>query len=172
MPRLIAVVADFRNCLFLSALILSPPLSVAATPSASPTTIPPATQIVDSHLDVWTVSGGKVYENGQLTPSGGVILLLYSKGIVYQENIHHNWWLWRNGVWVATPDPLVTPSAHPTTNPSSNLVVDSHLDVWTVSDGQVYKNDQLTPYLGVILLLYSKRIFYHENIHHNWWLWR
>jgi len=117
------------------------------------------------------VSGGKVYENGQLTPSG-CHSLLYAKGIVYQENIHHNWWLWRNGVWVATPAPLVTPSASPTTIPSSTLIVDSHLDVWTVSGGQVYKNGQLTPSGGVILLLYSKGIVYQENIHHNWWLWR
>ena len=42
---------------FLSALALTllAQLTVAATPSASGTTIPPATQIVDSELDVWTV---------------------------------------------------------------------------------------------------------------------
>jgi alcohol dehydrogenase (cytochrome c) len=102
-----------RNCFyrfFLVALMLSPHLSVAVTTSPSPTSIAPATQIVDSHLNVWTVSGGQVYENGQLTPSAGVILLLYAAGIVYQENIHHEWWLWSNGVWVATSAPLVTPS--------------------------------------------------------------
>ncbi|MGD0505131.1 MAG: PQQ-binding-like beta-propeller repeat protein [Steroidobacteraceae bacterium] len=110
MPKLIAVVADLRKGLFLVALMLSPHLAVALTPSVSPTTIPSATQIVDSHLDVWTVSGGQVYENGQLTPSSGVMLLLYATEIVYQENIHRDWWLWRNGVWVATPAPLVTPS--------------------------------------------------------------
>ena len=97
-----------RVCL--AALMLSPHLAAAVTPSASPTTIPSATQIVDSHLDVWTVSGGQVYENGQLTPSGGVILLLYAAGIVYQENSQHDWWLWSNGLWKATSAPLVTPS--------------------------------------------------------------
>ncbi|HXJ42171.1 MAG TPA: PQQ-binding-like beta-propeller repeat protein [Bryobacteraceae bacterium] len=171
MARLIAVVAHLRNGLFLAALMLSPHLAVAVTPSASPTTIPPATQIVDSHLDVWTVSGGKVYQNGQLTPSGGVILLVYAAGIVYQENLHHNWWLWRNGVWVATPAPP-TPSTSPTTIPSATQIVDSHLDVWTVAGGKVYQNGQFTPSGGVILLLYAKGIVYQENLHHNWWLWR
>ena len=100
---------------FLSALALtlSAQLTVAATPSASGTTIPPATEIVDSHLDVWTVSGGQVYENGQLTPSAGSSLL-YDSGVVYQENIHRDWWLWRNGVWVATSTPLVLPSTRGT----------------------------------------------------------
>lgn len=127
MHRLVAVVANLRaevflrlqkellmhnflNGLFLVALMLSPHLAFAGTPSAGGTTIPPATQIVDSQLDVWTVSGGHVYENGQLTPSSGVILLLYAKGIVYQENIHNDWWLWSNGAWVATSAPLATPS--------------------------------------------------------------
>ena len=163
--------ADLRKGLFLAALMVSPHWAVAATPSASPTTIPPAVQIVDSHLDVWTLSGGQVYENGQLTPSGGVILVLYAAGIVYQENIHHNWWLWRNGAWVATSAPP-TPSTSPTTIPSATQIVDSHLDVWTVSGGKVYENGQLTPSGGVILLLYAKGIVYQENVHHNWWLWR
>jgi PQQ-dependent dehydrogenase (methanol/ethanol family) len=156
---------------FLVALMLSPHLSVAVTPSPSPTSIPPATQIVDSHLNVWTVSGGQVYENGRLTPSSGVILLLYAAGIVYQENSHNNWWLWRNGGWVATPAPAVTPSPSPTTIPSATQIVDSQLDVWTVSGGQVYENGQLTPSSGVILLLYAAGIVYQENSHNNWWLW-
>jgi alcohol dehydrogenase (cytochrome c) len=172
MAKSIAVVANLRNGLFLVALMLSPHMAVAVTPSPSPTTIPPATQIVDSHLDVWTVSGGQVYENGHLTPSSGVILLLYATGIVYQENLHHGWWLWRNGAWVATPAPPLTPSASPTSIPSATQIVDSNLDVWTVSGGQVYENGQLTPSSGVILLLYAAGIVYQENIHHGWWLWR
>ena len=101
-------------------LMLSPHLAAAVTPSVSPTTIPSATQIVDSQLNVWTVSGGQVYENGQLTPSSGVILLLYAAGIVYQENIHRDWWLWRNGVWVATSVPLVAPSTQAPTQAELN----------------------------------------------------
>src|SRR5258706_5590436 len=124
------------------------------TPSTSPTTIPSATQIVDSHLDVWTVSGGQVYENGQLTPSRGVILLLYAAGIVYQENIHHNWWLWRNGVWVATPAPLVTPTTHAPIQSALELA-DGHVADWTMSNDQYLDNRYSTPSHVVILLLYS-----------------
>jgi alcohol dehydrogenase (cytochrome c) len=95
---------------FLVVLMLASHSALAATPSPSGTTIAPATQIIDSELNVWTVSGGLVYENGQLTHSSGVILLLYAKGIVYQENTHNDWWLWSNGAWVATAAPMATPS--------------------------------------------------------------
>jgi len=120
MPKLLACVTDLRNSLLLAALVLSPHLAAALAASTSPTTIPSATQIVDSHLNVWTVSGGKVYENGQLTPSSGVILLLYAAGIVYQENIHNDWWLWSNGVWAATSVPLVAPSTQTPTQSELN----------------------------------------------------
>jgi YVTN family beta-propeller protein len=138
--------------------------------SPSGTTIPTATQIIDSELHVWTLSGGQAYEKGQLTPSSGVILLLYAKGIVYQENIHHNWWLWRNGAWVATSAPHL-PSASGTTIPTATQIVDNELNVWTVSGGQAYENHALTPSSGVTLLLFYGGNVYQENVHHNWWQW-
>jgi alcohol dehydrogenase (cytochrome c) len=111
----------FRYGIFLAALIFQFRPAVAATPSVSPTTIPSATQIIDSHLDVWTLSGGKAYENGQLTPSSGVILLLYAAGVVYQENLNHAWWRWNDGVWESTAAPLVTPSTQVPTQSELNL---------------------------------------------------
>lgn len=71
-------------------------------PSASGTTIPVATQIVDGQDKLWALSGGQAYENSAPTPSSGVILLLYDGGSVYQENVHHNWWRWSGSAWVAT----------------------------------------------------------------------
>lgn len=28
-----------------------------------------------------------------------MIMMLYAKGVVYQENFHHDWWKWE-GKWV------------------------------------------------------------------------
>ena len=92
--------------LYLVALIFSPQWAAAAgnTPSPSGTTIPTATRIVDSALNVWTLSDGEAYENGQLTPTSEVILLLCYGGIVYQENVHHDWWVWvwTDAAWAAS----------------------------------------------------------------------
>jgi hypothetical protein len=68
--------------------------------STNETTIPMATQIVDSEYDIWTMVNGQAVENGVATPSSAVIMLLYAGGVVYQENYHHSWWKWVGGKWV------------------------------------------------------------------------
>ncbi len=152
-------------------------VSAAESPSLSGTTIPSAAQIVDAGLpyNIWTLKGGQVYENGQLTPSSGVILLLSYGGIIYQENIHHDWWLWEpyfgTPAWQATTDPrVISPSG--TTVPVATQIIDSHQSVWTLSGGRAYLAGQPTASSGVILLLYSNGVVYQENIHHDWWEWR
>jgi hypothetical protein len=75
--------------------------------------IPSSTQIVDSSLNVWTLSGGVVYENGQAAGfSWNVVLLLYDAGTVYQENKDCLWWHWNGSTWLSNsnPDPTITPS--------------------------------------------------------------
>ena len=160
---------------------LTPRGPAAGTPSLSGTTIPSASQIVDLNLNVWKLSGGVAYRNDKPTPSSGVILLLCYGGIVYQENTHHDWWLWvtntdpRTGIststWAASMDPRVI-SASGTTIPVATQIIDSELDLWTLSGGKAYKHGQLTPSSGVILLLYAKGLVYQENSHHDWWFWR
>jgi DNA-binding beta-propeller fold protein YncE len=166
---------NFCNGLCLLALILfSSHLAAAAnSPSLSGTTIPSATQIVDSSLNTWTLSGGEAYENGKVTPSSGVILLLCYGGSVFQENIHHIWWVWdlNTSTWAASSDPRIT-SPGGTTIPTATQIIDSALNVWTMSGGQAYEKGKLTPSSGVILLLYAKGYVYQENIHHDWWVWR
>ena len=142
------------------------------SPSLSGTTIPSSTQIVDMNLNIWSLSSGVAYENGQPTPSSGVILLLCYGGVVYQENSHHLWWLWdiNTNTWAASTDPrMISPAG--TTIPVATQIVDSGLNMWTLSGGQAYQHGQLTPSSGVILLLYAKGLVYQENSHHNWWYW-
>lgn len=160
--------------LYFAALMLSPHYAAAAaTPSASGTTIPSATQIIDNQLNVWTLSGGKADENGKPTPSSEVILLLCYGGTVYQENIHHDWWVWAwtTEAWAVSSDPRIV-SASSTTIPDATQIVDSEHEVWTLSGGKAIENGHITPSSEVILLLYAKSVVYQENIHHDWWLWR
>jgi hypothetical protein len=79
-----------------------PTSPTGATQSASGTTIPSATQIVDASSNVWTVVGGVVEENG--SPAGfsqNVITLLYLNGIVIQENSSQQWYSWTGSGWNA-----------------------------------------------------------------------
>jgi hypothetical protein len=68
--------------------------------------IPSATKIIDSALNVWTVSGGVVMENGKSAGfSANVSLLLYHGGTVYQQNSSCLWWSWNGSTWVSTSNP-------------------------------------------------------------------
>ena len=69
------------------------------TPSSSGTTITPGSgTITDGSCNSWTVtSGGLIAKNGVTNASysgGGVILMLYYNGSVYQENSGHSWYQW------------------------------------------------------------------------------
>jgi hypothetical protein len=75
--------------------------------SPNGTTIPSATQIVDGSDNVWTLSGGVVYEKGALAGySKNVTLLLYDNNIIYQENASGGWWSWNGTTWVASSVPV------------------------------------------------------------------
>src|SRR5580692_1546271 len=126
---------NFSNGLLAVALMFSSHLAAASSaPSLNGTVIPSATRIVDRGFNVWTVSDGQVYENGKVTPSSEVILLLYYSFYVFQENIHHDWWVWDSTtlVWVASSDPRIT-SPSGTTVPSATQLIDSARNVWTLS---------------------------------------
>ena len=95
--------------LFFAAIVASCLASVAiAAASPNGTTIPPATQIIDSSGNIWTVSGG-IYENGVLTVhSNGVALLLYDNNTLYYKTTAGAWWSWIGKRWVTsgTPPPV------------------------------------------------------------------
>lgn len=85
-------------------------LAPTVNPSPSGTTIPSATQIVDSVGNVWTVTGGII----SYVPAGGgapvqtvssnVILLLYYNNLIYQENNSAQWFEFVSGT-AYTPVP-------------------------------------------------------------------
>lgn len=85
--------------------------------SVSGTTIPSATQIVDSGRNIWTVSGGVIYENGALAGySKAVTLLVYENDIIYQENSAGGWWSWDGSTWLASSHPPAVAGVCGTTN--------------------------------------------------------
>jgi Putative Ig domain len=151
-------------------------LKAAAVPSTAHvngTSIPSATQIIDSSGNVWTVSGGVIYENGALAGySNAVKLLLYVNNTVYQENSAGGWWSWNGSTWASSSDPRHVPSPTGTTVPAATQIIDSSGNVWAVSGGVVYENGALAGYSAeVTLLLYDNNVIYQENAAGGWWSW-
>jgi hypothetical protein len=69
-------------------------------PSANGTTIPSATQLSDASRNIWTVSGGVIYQNAaEEVGTQNVTLLLYYNSAIYQQNNAGGWWKYENGGW-------------------------------------------------------------------------
>lgn len=91
--------------------------------SASGSTIPSATQLVDSAGHTWTVVGGVIYLDGVADDTTQqVILLLYYGGVIYQENSHCLWWSWTASAWKQSSQPAVAgiPACGTTSGKSSS----------------------------------------------------
>jgi Fibronectin type III domain len=148
--------------------------AVPGTASPNGTTIPSATQITDSSGNVWTVSGGVIFENGALAGySKSVTLLLYDNNIIYQENSAGGWWSWKGSTWVSSSDPRNSSSPNGTAIPSVTQITDGSGNVWTVSGGVIFENGTLAGYSnGVTRLLYDNNIIYQENSAGGWWSWK
>ncbi len=91
--------------------------------SPNNTRVPPATQIVDSTLAVWTrTSNGAILRNSAGT--GGIgSQILYCNRIVYVLGTDSQWWRWISG-WIPVggtdpcgPAPTPTPTPTPTNKP-------------------------------------------------------
>jgi hypothetical protein len=83
-------------------------------------------QIKDSSSNLWTVSGGEVYENAGLAGySANVIELTYYNNVIYQENGSGNWYSWTGTTWtgpVANPTPGIGAAVSSVTSPSSGTI--------------------------------------------------
>jgi hypothetical protein len=86
---------------------------------------------VDAQLNVWTVSGGVISENGVVsTNTANVTLLLYYNGVIYQQATGGGWWSWTGTAWIVdSGDPRVapTPTPPPAPAPSGTTVLS---DMW------------------------------------------
>jgi len=89
----------------------------ALAESADGTTIPDATQIVDSDGTTWTVSDGYSYENGVADGGANIVELLYLDHTIYANTDGYGWWVHTDGYWSWTPDPLPSGSDGPGNGP-------------------------------------------------------
>ncbi|HKY29210.1 MAG TPA: endonuclease/exonuclease/phosphatase family protein [Pyrinomonadaceae bacterium] len=145
------------------------------TESTNNTRLPPATQIVDSALAVWTISNGAILRNGGGTGGLGS-QILYCNRVVYVFGTDSQWYKWTGG-WVAVGavDPCsgttsLTESTNNTRLPPATQIVDSALAVWTISNGAILRNGAGTSGTGS-QILYCNRTVYVFGSDWNWWRW-
>ncbi|WP_245257555.1 hypothetical protein [Methylocapsa acidiphila] len=150
--------------------------SACLAASQAGTSIPSATQIIDSNGGVWTVgSNGICYVNGaQAQTCNSVTTLLYFQTTIYAGTKNGTWWRWNGSAWNQAPgDPRSTPSASGTTIPSATQFTDSGGNVWTVgSNGFCYINGvQAQTCNSVTTLLYYQNKIYANTTAYGWWIW-
>ena len=113
----------------------SPSPTPSPTPTGTPLTVspdgarlPPATQIIDAGLNVWTLNGTTMLKN-DIDSGGRGSLILWYGGNIYAIGVDGNWWMYTGGTsWVrvagdpsepvATPTPTPSPSPSPTPTPT------------------------------------------------------
>ena len=156
-------------------VILPAPTPPSGGESPNNTRVPPGTQIVDSNGAVWTLSNGTILRNGAGTGGAGS-QILYCNRIVYAFGTDSQWYRWSNG-WIAigATDPCggSTPSGESPNNtrvPPSTQIVDSNLDVWTLSNGVILRNGAGTGGAGS-QILYCNRIVYAFGTDSQWYRW-
>jgi hypothetical protein len=117
--------------------------STALTTSADGTTVPGASQIVDSQGAVWTLgSGGKILRNGVHAAWGYGSQILWSGGVIYVQGTDSRWWRWTGSSWASVSAPLASgTSADGTRVPTASQIIDSQGATWTIgSGGKILRN--------------------------------
>ncbi len=139
--------------------------------------------IVDAGGNRWTFQNGKIVVNGVTDlNTGGVILLAYENGLVWQMNSDRTWWsksspndpwLPSSGTSVSPLSGVASPDNTVLIGPTSagGWITDADDDHWSItSGGQVAINgvtDQSTT--NVVALAYEKGLIWQENIGGLWW---
>jgi beta-glucanase (GH16 family) len=172
----------------------------ATTPSANDAVVlaGSADAITDASGNSWTITAnGQVAVNGVTdTITGSVIELAFVNGEIWQENSSDLWWGKTNptGQWsvgtatsplaVTTnpnPTPAPTPAPASTASPSdtvvlagsTNAIVDSSGDQWTISaSNTVLENGQAAGFTAnVAEIAYVNNTLWHENTAGSWYSW-
>jgi hypothetical protein len=138
--------------------------------SPNGTTIPNATQIVNTKGNVFTLAGGSVYMNGKALASSHITVLLYYNSKIYAGDSSGNWWQWTGSTWRQTTGNPQSPSATGTSIPNAAEIVDGNRTVWTVgSNGNSFENGVADGGSNITLLLYYNTIIYAETTDATWW---
>ena len=148
---------------------------------ASPdgTTVPPASQIIDSSGAVWTIGATQtILRNGAHAAGGFGSKILWSSGTVYVFGTDSNWWQWTASGWVNVGP--VQPgggggggtSADGTTVPPASQIIDSSSAVWTIGANQsILRNGAQAAGGFGSKILWSSGTIYVLGTDSNWWQW-
>jgi hypothetical protein len=160
----------FRNFLCTFLLCMS---SVCFAASANLTTIPTASQIIDSNGGIWTVNNGLCYLNGvQASDCSYVQTLLWDNGNVYAYNVYGQWYIWNGDGWGLFAQDPRTASASGATVPPATQLIDSNGGVWTVGNALCYLNGvQADGCSNVQTLLWYSGQMYVNNFFGQWYIW-
>lgn len=143
--------------------------------SLNGTKCPPSPRIEDADGGIWTrTSTGRVRVNNVNTNfPGSASLIEYWNHDIYGKDTAGQWWYNPQAAgWQQTSDPNLTTSPNDTTIPSATQIVDTALNVWTVSGGVVYKNGATAGFTDqVTLLLWHGGNIYQRNVSNLWWEW-
>jgi cation transporter-like permease len=146
--------------------------------SASPdgTTIPNATQIVDTVGAVWTLgANGAILRNGVQAAGGWGSKILWTSNTIYVLGSDTNWWQWTGSGWinVGTTVPGGS-SASPdgTTVPTATQIVDTVGAVWTLgANGAILRNGVQAGGGWGSKILWKSATIYVFGTDGNWWRW-
>ena len=146
------------------------PTSAAQADSPNGTTIPNATQIVDTKSNVFTLAGGSVYRNGKALASSGITVLLYYNSKIYAGDSSGDWWQRTGSAWRQMTGNPQSPSATGTSIPNATEIVDGNRTLWTVgSNGNSFENGVADGGSDITLMLYFNTIVYAETTDSSWW---
>lgn len=154
------------------------PLSGGAVPSPDGTELPPATQIVDTQGDVWTLgSGGETLRNGSHAAGGYGLSLLWAGGTLYTFASDNQWWRWTGTGWVAH-GPEKPGSGQPPTSPDgtelppATQVIDASGASWTLGPGgETLRNGVHAGGGYGLSLLWAGGTLYTFASDDQWWRW-
>ncbi|MCC8390992.1 hypothetical protein LJ656_00195 [Paraburkholderia sp. MMS20-SJTR3] len=138
--------------------------ATAKSASAHNTSIPPASSLTDGNGDVWTLSGGSVYKNGQKAGNNyNVSLVLFYGNTIYHEGTGGQFYGWTGSGWVSCNDPrLGGTSADGTTLPTASYIIDKSAAIWTLVNGVIYCNGATVgnTYNVTLVLWYGGKIYH------------
>ena len=141
------------------------------------TTVPPASQIVDNELAVWTIGSGQaILRNGVQAAGGLGSEILWKSTTIYVLGVDNNWWQWTGSGWIifgpTPPGSTFEVSPDGTTVPPASQIVDNVGAIWTLGSGQtILRNgSQAAGGLGSQILWKTSTI-YVFGTDSNWWRW-
>jgi hypothetical protein len=145
-----------------------------STESAQQTVMPPATSIIDSGGNTWTLVNGAVLQGGVNTYCPvSAVYVMYWNHTIYCENQNAWWYVYGSNGWTACPDPRgSSESAQQTVMPPAASIVDASGNSWTLSNGAVLRGGVNTGCpVAAVYVMYWNHTVYCENEYASWYVY-